>query len=429
MAGGSGHVPVGRRRPSGRLARGRDDRQRELYAAPRRSGRRGTTARNDSPICWRGRVSALPVWRGDRQFFMRRDPGQRARACCYTVDPDGTERVADRPDRDSTRPACTTLDALPARRKEGDLLAYQVSEGGTEESVLRVIDVATGELVDGPIDRARYSPVAWLPGGRGLLLRAPAGSGDAGCPTARSSSTGACWLHHLGTDPDTDVEIFGDGADGHQLLRRLGEPRRPLAAWSTRLGGHRPAQRPVAGRPRRRRPAATRQLVPVQSDVDAQTVASPSAATAGCTSSPTSTPRAAGCCVADPHTPDGRALARPAPRGPRGRARGLRDPRRRRAGAARCCWRLDHATRSASSRVHDLAHRRAGRRRRRCRAGLRRRACASGPRAATRPGSATPTTPRSPARLPLRRPHRRTGRCGPSPPGAVAVPEVHHRSR
>ena len=58
----------------------------------------------------------------------------------------------------------TTLDAWQPS-KEGTLVAYQVSSGGTEESVLHVLDVATGSVVDGPIDRARYSPVAWLPGG------------------------------------------------------------------------------------------------------------------------------------------------------------------------------------------------------------------------------------------------------------------------
>ena len=59
----------------------------------------------------------------------------------------------------------TTLDGWQPD-KEGRLLAYQLSEGGDEESVLRVMDVETGELVDGPIDRCRYSRVAWLPGGK-----------------------------------------------------------------------------------------------------------------------------------------------------------------------------------------------------------------------------------------------------------------------
>jgi prolyl oligopeptidase len=93
-------------------------------------------------------VVSPPAWRGDRQFFMRRTAAQE-HAVLLTVDPDGTERVLIDPmEVDPT--GTTTLDAWQPS-KEGHLLAYQLSEGGTEESVLRVIDVATGELVDGPI--------------------------------------------------------------------------------------------------------------------------------------------------------------------------------------------------------------------------------------------------------------------------------------
>jgi prolyl oligopeptidase len=104
----------------------------------------------------------VPVWRGERQFLMRRTAEQE-HAVLLTVDPDGTERVLIDPmalDPSGT----TTLDGWQPS-KEGDLLAYQLSEGGTEESVVRVMNVTDGRLVDGPIDRARYSPIAWIPGG------------------------------------------------------------------------------------------------------------------------------------------------------------------------------------------------------------------------------------------------------------------------
>jgi prolyl oligopeptidase len=88
-----------------------------------------------------------PSWRGERQFFLRRLPDQE-HAVYVTVDPDGTERVLIDPtalDASGT----TTLDGtFPS--KEGDLLAYLLSEGGTEESALYVIDVATGERIEGP---------------------------------------------------------------------------------------------------------------------------------------------------------------------------------------------------------------------------------------------------------------------------------------
>src|SRR5438132_1509691 len=53
-----------------------------------------------------------------------------------------------------------TLDGwLPS--PDGSLLAYLLSDAGDEESSLRVMAVDTGEPVDGPIDRCRYSALAW----------------------------------------------------------------------------------------------------------------------------------------------------------------------------------------------------------------------------------------------------------------------------
>jgi prolyl oligopeptidase len=165
-------------------------------------------------------VVGVPIWRGGRRFFIRREGGQE-HGVLYVVDagPDGV--AGDEKDArvlldpmalDPT--GLTTLDAWQPDR-EGTLLAYQVSEGGTEESVLRVIDVGTGELVDGPIDRARYSPVSWVPGG---LDGVPAyyyvrRLAPELVPADEQQYHRRVWLHRVGTDPATDTEIFGTGHD------------------------------------------------------------------------------------------------------------------------------------------------------------------------------------------------------------------------
>ncbi|HUV47766.1 MAG TPA: prolyl oligopeptidase family serine peptidase [Actinomycetes bacterium] len=153
-------------------------------------------------------VVTAPVWRGDRQFIMRRTAEQE-HALLIVIEGDGTERTLIDPmalDASGT----TTLDTWQPS-KEGDLLAYQLSEGGTEESVLRVMDVATGDLVDGPIDRARYSPVAWLPGGKSYyyVRRLPADQ----VPDGEEQFHRRVWLHQVGTDPAGDTLVFGDGLD------------------------------------------------------------------------------------------------------------------------------------------------------------------------------------------------------------------------
>ena len=170
-------------------------------------------------------VVGVPIWRGTRRFFVRRE-GSQEHAVLVLAEPVGTDggvdggvdgggegRLTERVliDPIALDPSgLTTLDSWQPS-KEGDLLAYQLSAGGTEESVLRVMDVATGQDVDGPIDRARYSPVAFLPGGQAYYYVRRLD--PAGLPEDEQQYHRRVWLHRLGTDPQTDVEIFGAGQD------------------------------------------------------------------------------------------------------------------------------------------------------------------------------------------------------------------------
>lgn len=184
----------------------------EAYRADARTRATGTPFA-DGPL--RDRLRALlgagsvgvPVWRGDRQFFSRRAPEQE-HAVVVVADAAGERVLVDPLALDAA--GTTTLDAWHPSR-DGSLLAYQVSHGGTEESVLHVLDVATGALVDGPIDRARYSPVAWLPDGDAFYYvrrLAP----DL-LPPDEQQYHRRVWLHRVGTSPEQDVEVFGAGQD------------------------------------------------------------------------------------------------------------------------------------------------------------------------------------------------------------------------
>jgi len=184
-------------------------------------------ARRVSELLQTGYVSP-PAWRGNSRFFTRRDPGQEhgvvyvANGITETegeTNPEarisGSGWATDGPrvliDPMAIDPSGrTTLDQWQPD-KEGRLLAYQLSEGGTEESLLRVLDVATGAIVDGPIDRCRYSGVAWLPGGKAFyyVRRLPPGQ----VPDGEEQYHRRVYLHVVGTDPEADTLVFGDGRD------------------------------------------------------------------------------------------------------------------------------------------------------------------------------------------------------------------------
>ena len=149
----------------------------------------------------------VPAWRGTTRFYLRRDPGQE-HGVLYVADDAGERALIDPVAIDPS--GRTTLDGWQPD-KEGRLLAYQLSSGGDEESLLRVMDVASGEIVDGPIDRCRYSGVAWLPGGKAFyyVRRLP----PEAVPDGESQYHRRLYLHVVGTAPETDALVFGEGRD------------------------------------------------------------------------------------------------------------------------------------------------------------------------------------------------------------------------
>src|SRR6476661_5184438 len=150
----------------------------------------------------------VPAWRGGRAFSTRRDPGQE-HAVLRVREADGRERVL--LDPMALDPAgTTTLDAWSASW-EGDRLAYQLSTGGDEESSLYVLDVATGEVIDGPVDRCRYSPVAWLPGGDGLFYVRRLAPDQV--PAGEEQFHRRVWRHRVGGPAEDDVLVHGEGSD------------------------------------------------------------------------------------------------------------------------------------------------------------------------------------------------------------------------
>lgn len=94
---------------------------------------------------------------------------------------------------------------------DGGLLAYGLSEGGDENSTLRVLDVTTGQDL-GPtevIPRARYASIAWLPDGSGFYYsRFPA---KGSVPPGEEAYHKRIYEHRLGRDADADPRVFGDG--------------------------------------------------------------------------------------------------------------------------------------------------------------------------------------------------------------------------
>jgi len=159
-----------------------------------------------------GLVSS-PVWRGERCFFLRREPGQEHAVLITSAPGEPDRTLLDPMALDPS--GATTLDAW-APDNDGRLLAYQISYGGDEESVLLAMDVVTGANVDGPIDRCRYTQVAWLPGGESYYyVRRLA---PEAVPADEAQYHHRVYLHTVGTPAEADggPELLLDQRSPHQ---------------------------------------------------------------------------------------------------------------------------------------------------------------------------------------------------------------------
>lgn len=145
-------------------------------------------------------TTSTPAWRGSRKFFLHMTSGQEHPVLVVDAPDVGRRVLVDPIGIDPS--GHTTLDRWQPS-PDGCLLAFQTSRGD-EQSVLRVLEVDTGEVVDGPIDRCRYSPVAWCADGQSFYF-------------VRSSRL--C-LHRIGCPDDAQVlpgeaeyglEISADG--------------------------------------------------------------------------------------------------------------------------------------------------------------------------------------------------------------------------
>jgi prolyl oligopeptidase len=155
------------------------------------------------------RPIAGPAGPTRRYFYTRRD-GKQNQPVLYVSDGlGGAERALVDVNRD--RPDGTRALDWWVPSDDGARLAYGVSDDGSEESTLRVREVATGRDRDDTIVRTRSCSLAWTPDGAGFYYTRYPRPGEV--PAAEMPYHRSVFHHRLGDDPDKDRKLFGDGRD------------------------------------------------------------------------------------------------------------------------------------------------------------------------------------------------------------------------
>ncbi len=92
--------------------------------------------------------------------------------------------------------------------RDGSLLAYQISDGGSDWSTLHVLDLATGEDLPDVLTKVKFSAATWLPDGRSFLYQHFPTEGTGRGTEAAALPAGRLRRHVLGTPQDDDAVVW-----------------------------------------------------------------------------------------------------------------------------------------------------------------------------------------------------------------------------
>ena len=150
-------------------------------------------------------VSGLQVW-GRRYFYFKTEPGSDNRKLYMRETMTASERLLVDPEKLTKDGKHSSIDYFQPSL-DGKYVAYGISPGGSEESVLHVVESVTGKELSDVIDRAEFGQPSWLPDNSFFYTRTQKLSPDTP-PTAKYQKL-RCYHHVLGADPDQETASFG----------------------------------------------------------------------------------------------------------------------------------------------------------------------------------------------------------------------------
>ena len=153
------------------------------------------------------RVRNAQVW-GGKVFYLKADP-TADNVKLYVKEGNSPERLLLDPELLTKDGVHSSIDYYQPSL-DGVLVAYGVSPGGSENSVIHILETATGKVMPDAIDRARFGGISWLPGNKSFLYnRLQKLTPD--MPRTAFEQRSRVYVHELGQDAEQDRFVFGYG--------------------------------------------------------------------------------------------------------------------------------------------------------------------------------------------------------------------------
>src|SRR5579862_1417998 len=178
------------------------------------------------------RVFDVQRYRNPAYFYQKRLPGEDVSKLYERPTPGGPEKLVLDPDKYASKQGEHYTLSYYVPSLDGRYVAYGVAPAGSEDAVIHVLDRTRGSEAAESIDRSWYGGISWLPDGESFLhvrlQKLPKGA-----DTAERRLKVRVYRHVLGTDPESDLAVFGygvnsgialDPADGCGVVSDLRSP-------------------------------------------------------------------------------------------------------------------------------------------------------------------------------------------------------------
>ena len=152
---------------------------------------------------WNYEKIGAPFKEGNFTYFSKND-GLQAQSVLYRTDQSGKTEVFLDPNKFSEKG--TTSLAGVSFNKKGNLVAYSISEGGSDWNKIIIIDALTKKVIDETIIDVKFSGASWK-GDQGFFYSSydkPKGS-----ELSAKTDTHKVYFHQLGTKQSADQLIIG----------------------------------------------------------------------------------------------------------------------------------------------------------------------------------------------------------------------------
>lgn len=157
---------------------------------------------------WNFERFGTPFKEGGKYYYFKND-GLQNQAVLYEQETlDGASKVALDPNNFSTD-GTTSLGSL-SFNKTGNLLAYQISEGGSDWRTIHVKDLKNGETLKDKISWVKFSGISWFKDGF-FYSRYP--KPEDGKALSAKNEFHQVYYHKIGTDQSDDVLTYSDRAN------------------------------------------------------------------------------------------------------------------------------------------------------------------------------------------------------------------------